>query len=137
LTEDEWRDGMDDALVSRRVAKWKQIMVTKTGVAKKWPFRLSEVNQSAEVESGKGTASQPRFPRTGGTGRPSPTMHFVLAEHLARWERNEAVASVKAEAEALRRWVLSVHPDLPPPQPTTIENRIREEHRRRKANPRN
>jgi hypothetical protein len=60
-------------------------------------------------------------------------MHLVEAEHRKRWERGEAELSVRSEAGKLAEWLRDTHPSAPPLTPKTIENRIRDEHRRRKA----
>jgi hypothetical protein len=115
LTEEEWRDGLDDALISDDEIKWKQIMLLKRDVAKKWPFQAN-----ASVA------------KTGAPGRPSP-MHLITAEHEARWDRGEAHKSVRAEAKSLLKWFSRVHVSQPPPSSKTIENRIRETHRGRRG----
>jgi hypothetical protein len=72
---------------------------------------------------------QPTILKTGAPGRPT-SMHLVEIEHRARWERREAKVSIGDEARILWAWLRENHPDAPPLTAKTIENRLREQHRR-------
>jgi len=126
INEERWRAGWDDSLQNRRGVKVARIQVLKTHVVRWWPFGLVEAAAETSAVA----------PTTGTPGRPS-SMHLIEDEHRARWKRGEALAGVAAEARALHCWFRKTHPDKKPPKAETIENRIRPEHRRRKATPRN
>jgi hypothetical protein len=126
INEEHWRAGCDDSLQNRRGAKWPRIQVLKTDVVKWWPFCLVEAAAETSTVA----------PTSGAPGRPS-SMHLIEDEHRARWERGNALPGVAAEARALHDWFRKAHPDKKPPKAGTIENRIRHEHRRRKATARN
>jgi hypothetical protein len=126
INEGHWRTGWDDNLQNRRGVKVARIQVLKTDVVRWWPFGL--VKAAAETSA--------VAPTSGAPGRPS-SMHLIEDEHRARWECGNALHGVGAEAGALLKWFRRAHPDKKPPTAHTIENRIRHEHSRRKANPRN
>lgn len=69
------------------------------------------------------------------TGLPGPRsgIPLVLAEHRQRLAAGEAETSVTAEANYLCRWFAKNHPNAPPLSTKTIENRIREQHRKRRS----
>ena len=62
--------------------------------------------------------------RTGGPGRPT-SIHLVEREFERRIQANQVKERVGLQAAALREWFIRTHPDLPPPEKKTIENRIR------------
>ncbi len=62
--------------------------------------------------------------RSGLPGRPT-IRHLIEAELRRRFKAGECETTLKAEAEALREWAISTHPDAPAPTATTIENQIR------------
>ena len=126
INEEHWRAGSDDNLQNRRGVKWARIQVLKADVVRWWPFGLDLA--AAETSAVAATSGAP--------GRPS-SMNLIEDEHRARWERSDALQGVAAEARALHDWFRKAHPDEKPPTARTIENRIRAEHKRRKATPRN
>jgi hypothetical protein len=126
INEEHWRAGSDDNLQNRRGVKVARIQVLKTDVVRWWPF--GPVEAAAETSA--------VAPTSGAPGRPS-SMHLVEDEHRARWEHGDALPGVAKEARALHDWFRKAHPDEKPPTARTIENRIRAEHRRRNATPRN
>lgn len=69
--------------------------------------------------------------RTGAPGRPS-SMHLVKREHTRRLGASEAEATVRAEAACLADWLRRTHPCAPPLTTKTVENGIRDRHRRHK-----
>jgi hypothetical protein len=125
INEEHWRAGADDSLQNRRGVKVAMIQVLKSDVVRWWPFGLDEA--TAETSAVSRTSGAP--------GRPS-SMYLIEDKHRARWERGDALPGVAAEARALHDWFRKTHPDKKPPTAGTIENRIRHEHRRRKATPR-
>jgi hypothetical protein len=62
--------------------------------------------------------------RTGLPGRPTIS-HLIEAELRRRIAAGECEATLSAEAQALRQWAISTHPNAPPPSTGAIENRIR------------
>jgi len=70
--------------------------------------------------------------RTGGPGKPS-AIGFVKHEHLRRLGAGEALQKVNHEADHLKRWLDSKYPEAPKTSKKTIENSIREAHRKRPA----
>jgi hypothetical protein len=66
---------------------------------------------------------------TGAPGKPT-AMHQVVIEHQWRLDCGEALRSVAKEAEWLKEWLGREHPVAPPTTAKTIENRIRENHRK-------
>jgi hypothetical protein len=123
IDDARWREGFDDALANRGGDIWQRIMVSKSDVARLWPFTLADASQSGETV---------RSVRSGAPGRPTP-MHLVRAEHRRRRESGEVESSVTAEAEQLARWLQERHPDAPRLTPKTIANNIRAEHNAWKA----
>jgi hypothetical protein len=126
INEEHWRAGSDDNLQNRRGVEVARIQVLKTDMVRWWPFGLVEAAAETSAVA----------PTSGAPGRPS-SMHLIEDEHRARWERGNALPGVAAEARALHDWFRKAHPDKKPPKAGTIENRIRHEHRRRKATARN
>jgi hypothetical protein len=72
---------------------------------------------------------------TGAPGRPT-AIHFAEAEHQRRVASGEALESVGAESEHLKQWLWIAHPGSPRATAKTIENRIRETHRKAFPQPR-
>ena len=102
-------------------SRWQGLQVLKTDVVRWWLW------------SGRGGGETSAVAHTSGApGRPS-SMHLIEDEHRARCERGEHCACVAAEARALHHWFRTAHPHERPATARTIENRIRDEHRRRKA----
>jgi hypothetical protein len=106
LDEEHWRRGFDDALVDRRGARWRRLMVLRADVARCWPFGTSEPL------------------RTGAPGRPT-SMQLVDAEFERRIVEGRIEKTLAAEARALERWLPEKHPNYPRATKTTIENNIR------------
>lgn len=126
INEEHWRKGHDDHLRNRRGVRWSRLQVLKADVARWWPFGIANSDQpTVAAHSG-----------TGAPGRPS-SMHLIEDEHRARWARGDAFDRVAAEARALHDWFGEAHRDKQRPTALTIENRIRSEHRRLRAAPRN
>ena len=67
--------------------------------------------------------------RTGFAGRPS-SAHLIRQEHGRRLNSLEAHESVAAEARALAFWLENEHPYMPAAKPKSIENNIRDKHRK-------
>ena len=74
--------------------------------------------------------------RTGLPGRPT-IKHKILEEFRKRVEMKTFDLKLTSEAEELRKWAEKEHPDAPRPTLGTIENLIRDEHRRAKTLPPN
>jgi hypothetical protein len=68
--------------------------------------------------------------RSGLGGRPT-MKHLIMAEFERRLASGETLASLKAEATELCKWSVRTHPDGPSPTSGTVENHIRDLHRRR------
>jgi hypothetical protein len=126
INQEHWRAGADDSLQNRHGVKVARIQVLKSDVVKWWPFGLDEATAETSAVSRAGRAP----------GRPS-SMHLIIDKHRARLEGGDALPGVAAEARALHDWFRKAHPNKKLPTVGTIENRIRHEHRRRKATPRN
>lgn len=114
IDDDHWRGGFDDSLRTRTGTEWTKLMVLKSEIAQLWPF------DSAIQEI-----------RTGAPGRPTP-MHLVHAEHQRRLDHGEAEQSVAAESNLLEAWLRKSHPSAPRLTAKTIENNIRDRHRKAK-----
>jgi hypothetical protein len=126
INDEHWRGGGDDNRQDRRGVAWSRPQVLKSDVARWWPIAPATPPDEHE----------PAIPeRTGAPGRPS-SMHLIEAEHSARWDRGEAEGTIAAEARVLRAWFQNDYTGSPVPSALTIENRIRNEHRKRKATPR-
>jgi hypothetical protein len=67
--------------------------------------------------------------RSGAPGKPS-AIQLVEAEHKRRLDCGEALTKVSKEAAHLEVWLNGKYPDAPRTTAKTIENRIREAHRR-------
>ena len=78
--------------------------------------------------------SKPDPYRTGSPGRPT-IKHKILDEFQKRVGLNTFHLTLASEAEELRKWAKKEHPDAPCPTLKTIENLIRDEHRRAKTAP--
>jgi hypothetical protein len=124
LDEEHRQREFDDKLVTGSQVKWGKLLLLKSEVARWWPFGLGAPPADSTTL------------RTGAPGRPS-SMHLILAEHSARWDRGQAEGSIKAEARALRAWFQQTYKGSPAPSTVTIENRIRKEYWMRKREPRN
>ncbi|SDB59482.1 hypothetical protein [Bauldia litoralis] len=122
VDEEHWRAGFSDDLRQRRQTVWTKVMVNKPDIANWWPF-----GHEKEIEPGP--------LRTGAPGAPS-TMSYILAEHEIRCERGVADKSVGVEAGHLEAWFHEKHPSWPCSKKKTIENCIRERHRRYSGDPR-
>jgi hypothetical protein len=121
IDETRWLDGMNDKMVGKNgLPNWERLIVQRKDVWRLWPFNDAQATL--------------RTVRTGMRGRPDSAPH-VEREHIARWERGEALTSVKAEALALWNWIRSRHPEAASGKPKTIEERIRTEHRARRSGP--
>jgi hypothetical protein len=121
IDETQWLEGISDTMVGRNgITNWERLLVQSKDVWRLWAFRDSKATLKTV--------------RTGMRGRPDSAPH-IEEEHIARWERGEALPSVSAEALALWNWIRSRHPEAASGKPKTIEERIRAEHRARKAGP--
>jgi hypothetical protein len=72
--------------------------------------------------------------RSGAPGKPS-SIRVVELEHRRRLAAGETIESVVKEAAHLKDWLDRNYPDAPKTTEKTIENRIREAHRRRSLTP--
>ncbi len=70
---------------------------------------------------------------SGFPGRPAKSKHLIENEFRQRIERAEVLTSLTDEAVALLAWFVQEHPQMPRPTQRTIENNIREIHRRWRA----
>ena len=122
VDDEHWRKGFNDSLQTRYGRKWSHLMVLKSDVLRHWPFSSPE-NENSTI---------PLATKTGAPGRPS-SMHLVEREYRARGDRGDTKASIGEEAKVLSEWLRSTHPDAPRLTPKTIANRLRHEHRMRKA----
>jgi hypothetical protein len=68
--------------------------------------------------------------RTGGPGKPSAIM-VVAREHQRRLSCGEALPKVSKEAAYLKEWLDRTYPEAPNTTAKTIENRIRDAHRKK------
>ena len=68
--------------------------------------------------------------RTGGPGKPS-AIGVIEREHQRRLSVGNAFAKVSQEAAFLKKWLDTNYPDAPNTTIKTIENRIRDGHRKR------
>jgi hypothetical protein len=112
---EHWRNGFDDALISRHQDQWKQLMVEKGDVRDRWPFTL--------------------FRGTGAPGRPSKSIHLLLDEFERRVGKDECAPSLREEATALLSWIKTTHPSKDRPVLKTVENNIRQAYKAWKAAP--
>ena len=122
VDDEHWRKRFNDSLQTRYGCKWSHLMVLKSDVLRHWPFSSPENENS----------TTPLATKTGAPGRPS-SMHLVEREYRARGDRGDTKASIGEEAKVLSEWLRSTHPDAPRLTPKTIANRLRHEHRMRKA----
>ncbi len=67
--------------------------------------------------------------RSGMPGR-TTAKHKIVAEFQRRVSSNEALPSLAAEARELGDWLVRAHPEAPRTSPRTIENHLRDLHRR-------
>lgn len=119
IDESRWLGGIGDTMVGRNgIANWERLRVQKKDVWRLWPLRDAQAILKTV--------------RTGMRGRPTSAPE-IKREHSARWDRGEALPSVRAEALALWNWIRSRHPEAAPGKPKTIEETIRAEHRIRKG----
>ena len=121
VDDEHWRKGFNDSLQTR-YRKWSHLMVLKSDVLRHWLFSSPE-NENSTI---------PLATKTGAPGRPS-SMHLVEREYRARGDRGDTKASIGEEAKVLSEWLRSTHPDAPRLTSKTIANRLRHDHRMRKA----
>jgi hypothetical protein len=108
---------------------------TVTGLPK--GLRLHGVRiKSAALAASPMPAAAPKIPSTGAPGRPT-SMHLIRVEHRRRLDAGEAHESLAEEAKHLATWLAQQHPAAPQPTTKTVENAIREAHRRRATRPQN
>lgn len=62
-------------------------------------------------------------PRTGAAGQPS-SMYLIKREWEQRHARGKIESSRKEQAGVLRNWLISEHPEMPPPTEKTIYNQL-------------
>jgi hypothetical protein len=67
--------------------------------------------------------------RSGLPGR-TTAKHKIAAEFLRRVDSNEALPSLAGEARELSQWLLRAYPEAPTTSARTIENQLRQLHRR-------
>lgn len=105
IDDEHWRNGFDDALVSRNEDFWVQLMVEKGDVRTHWPF--------ASVEPTK----------TGAPGRPT-SMHLVVAELQRLGEEGLLEPSIRKQAAVLSDWLVKHRPEHAPLTLKSISNKI-------------
>lgn len=76
----------------------------------------------------------PPMTSTGVAGRPT-SLHLIQPEHARRLALGEAQEKVSKEAEHLAAWLVAQHPEAPRMTAKTIENAIRDAHRRPPKSP--
>jgi hypothetical protein len=116
IDDEHWRDGFDDALISRHKNYWTQLMVEKGDVRERWPFALT-----------------PRG--TGAPGRPPKSIFLIADEFERRAANGECAPTLREEAGALLSWIKAAHPQRDRPVLKTIENRIRSAYKARGGAP--
>jgi hypothetical protein len=114
LDEEHWLRGFDDALVDRRGARWRRLMVLKSDVARFWSFGAAEP------------------PRTGAPGRPT-SMQLIERELETRAAQGALEQTLAEQARVLETWLKVRHPRHPRARTKTIENGIRKRFRDLKA----
>lgn len=90
-------------------------------------FRRISLPNFVEAVGDKTVLSEPN--RTGMPGRPS-IAQLILAEFCRRAEAGLVLPGLAAEARQLHTWATESHLKAPTPTPRTIENHIRDAHRR-------
>ncbi|MEP7241396.1 MAG: hypothetical protein ABI697_10965 [Devosia sp.] len=116
VDEARWRDGFDDALISRHKDYWTQLMVEKGAVRERWPFVLEARG-------------------TGAAGRPTKSIFLIVDEFERRAASGQSLLTLREEATALLQWLKLTHPDRDRPVLKTIENNIRKPYRSLRAAP--
>jgi len=107
--DDHWVAGFSDDLRIRHRTVWSKLMVSKADIARWWPKAKS--------------------PRATSQGRPSDK-DLLIAEFERRCRSGEALLTLAAEARELSTWIRTNHTDAVLTQPVTIQNNIRDQHRR-------
>ena len=92
------------------------------------PLRLYPPDRFGRVSGGGNEAAPDRY-RTGAPGRPT-IMHLIKAEMERRAENGEMLKTIAGEAKALANWAAKVHPRAPRTTAQSIENGIRNKHRK-------
>ena len=116
IDEQHWRDGFDDALISRHKDYWTRLMVERGDVRERWPFELT-------------------LHGTGAPGRPAKSIFLIMDEFDRRAAENKCAPTLREEATALLSWIKTAHPQRDRPVLKTIENRIRSAYKARGAAP--
>lgn len=106
VDDQHWRNGFDDALVSRHKDSWKQLMVEKGDVRGIWPF------------------DRPGAPRSGVPGRPTSS-HLLFAEMARRSSQGLLESSLAAESRFLSSWLSEHHKEMPQAKPKAVQEAIR------------
>jgi hypothetical protein len=96
-------------------------MPHKRGAAARQPPQQAEPVPSVDVKS----TTHSGFP-----GRPVKAKHLIEDEFKRRTKSGEALLNLADEASALLDWLIEVHPTVSRPTKRTIENNIRDDHRR-------
>jgi hypothetical protein len=101
------------------------------------------VAKSKTIEPRKehpGSLGEDATTHSGFPGRPGKAKHLIEDEFRRRMKAEESLPNLGDEAAALLAWLVKAHPTVSRPTRGTIENNIRDNHRRwtanREANPR-
>ena len=106
------------------------IMVQKSPHATAhWPFVGNE--SGAEETKSPG----PSLMGTGAPGRPATSVQFCLQQMQARAAGGELAGTLQAEAAYLAQWVKNAYNDIQAPTAKTVENKLRDDYKRLKAEP--
>jgi hypothetical protein len=112
---------------ARRKPNYTDVRFKTADVLALWPVEPPQDGASHErTDVELASASD----RTGVQGRPT-SRHLVEQEFRRRIDRGEACKYVGAEARALADWLKETHPSFARMTAATVENMIRDEHRRR------
>lgn len=109
-SQEEWRSGFTDKIVSNFEDEWTALMVEKGDVRSLWP-------SGSEPDKADG--------RTGLPGRPGKAKHLIEDEFRRRILAGILAPSLSAESHALLNWLIEAHPAAQRPTVRVIANNIR------------
>jgi hypothetical protein len=124
------RSGVDSKPAIAAPDRWRVLKPDfQNSIAKSSTFSLEGVRVFRDQRVLDSHLSELDPFRSGMPGR-TTAKHKIVAEFERRVSSNEALPSLAAEARELRSWLLRAYPGAPRTSAKTIENQLRDLHRR-------
>jgi hypothetical protein len=102
----------------------------RSGASGEAEVLVGRPNASDRAKQAEPCANNEADTHSGFPGRPGKAKHQIEDEFKRRPKAGEALPNLADEAAALLDWLKEAHPSVPRPTQKTIENNIRNDHRR-------